>query len=176
MNTIVFNVNIFVTFLLSLFIKAAKVNAVMCEVNIKTYQKRLLKLEELHKEKMNRVQLQVDRYVKNLKNMNKTIDDLLEEKEAIHLQLKEIYHYGLEQCEFCKNYFKPSGLARHKSACASKPVNKKIKKHEKEITDEVAKNEARKAALEKELAALKKKAQKAPKPKPKPEPEPELEE
>ena len=138
-------------------IKAATVNATMCEVNIKTYQKRLLKLDELHKEKMNRVQLQVNRYVKNLKNMHNTLDDLLAEKEALHLQLKEAFHHGKEQCEWCLNYFTPTGLPRHKSACASKPVNKVVKKHKEEIIETTDDIEARKAALKKELADLQKK-------------------
>jgi len=136
-------------------IKAATVNATMCEVNIKTYQKRLLKLDELHKAKMNRVQLQVDRYVKNLKNMHKTLDDLLAEKEELHVKLKDASHFGMIKCEHCRKYFTSQGLARHKNTCSSKPVNKTVeadKEEIKEIKDDI---EARKAALEKELAKLK---------------------
>jgi len=148
-------------------LQAAKVNAIMCEVNIKTYQKRLLKMDEIHKEKINSVQKQINRYIDNLKTMNKTLDDLLAEKEALHIELTEATHYGKEQCEYCLNYFTPSGIARHKNACASKPSNRAVKKHKTEIEVIVDEIEARKAVLEKELAALKK-AKPKPKPKPKP--------
>lgn len=136
-------------------LKAATVNATMCEVNIKTYQKRLLKLEERHKDRMNSVQKAINRFVGNLKNMHKTLDDLVAEKEALHVNLKEAIHHGKEQCEWCLNYFTPTGLTRHKNACASKPVNKVVEKHKEEIVEITDDIEARKAALEKELAALK---------------------
>ena len=137
-------------------INAATVNTTMCEVNIKTYQKLLLKLDELHKEKMNRVQLQVDRYVGNLKDMHTTLDELLAEKEDLHKQLKEATHWGMVQCEFCLNYFTSTGITRHKNACASKPANEAVEKHKIEI-DEVSEDiESRKAKLQAELKSLEK--------------------
>ena len=141
-------------------LKAATVNATMCEVNIKTYQKRMLKLDELHKDKMNRVQLQVNRYIKNLKNMHKTLDDLLKEKEALHMKLKEAIHHGEVSCEYCGKYYTSQGLARHKSTCSSKPEVKIVKKHKAEIDKDKEDIEARKAALKAELAELEKKDKK----------------
>ena len=135
-------------------IKAATVSATMCEVNIKTYQKRLLKLDDLHKKRMNSVQKGVDRYVRSLKDMHKTLDELLIEKEALHVRLTDATHFGKEQCDWCKNYFTPTGLPRHKSACASKPVNKIVKKHKAEIVKTTDDIEARKEALKKQLADL----------------------
>ena len=156
--------------------RAAKVNATMCEVNIKTYQRNMVELDRLHKVKMNNIQKQIDRYIRNLKDMNKTLDTLLEEKEDLYEELKAATHYGQVKCEHCLNYFTHQGLSRHKNTCGSKPEIKKEKEHKAEvkvIKDDI---EARKAALKKELAELNKK-----KPKPvkvvkaKPELEPELE-
>jgi len=137
-------------------INATTVNATMCEVNIKTYQKHLLKLDELHKEKMNKVQLQVDRYVGNLKTMHTKLDDLLAEKEALHKQLKAASHWGMIQCEYCFKYYTSTGITRHTNACASKPTNEVVEKHKAEI-DEVSEDiEARKAKLREELKSLEK--------------------
>ena len=137
--------------------RAAKVNATMCEVNIKTYQRNMVELDRLHKVKMNNIQKQIDRYVRNLKDMNKTLDTLLEEKEDLHEELKAATHFGQVKCEHCLNYFTDQGLSRHKKTCASKPANKIVKKHKEEIKEVADDIEARKAALEKELAELKKK-------------------
>lgn len=136
-------------------LKTAKLSVIMCEVNIKTYQKQLLKLEELHKDKMNRIQLQVNRHVKNLKSMHKTLDDLVAEKETLHARLKQAIHHGEVLCEYCGKYFTSQGLSRHKNTCISKPANKIVEKHKEEIEDIKDDIEARKAALEKELAKLK---------------------
>lgn len=137
-------------------ITAATGDVVVCEVNVKTYQRMLIKLEELHKVKIDKVQKQIDGYIRNLKDMHGVLDDLLAEKEALHVKLTEATHYGKEQCEWCKNYFTPTGLPRHKSACASKPVNKIVKKHKAEIDKTTDDIEARKLALKKELAELEK--------------------
>ena len=137
-------------------IKATHVNAVMQEVNIKTYKKHMIELDRLHKDKMNKVQLQVNRYVESAKNMHDRMDELLEEKEALHVELKEAIHYGKIQCEWCLNYFTSQGLARHKTACISKPANKVVEESKEEIDDVKEGIEARKAALQKELAELEK--------------------
>jgi len=144
-------------------IAAATVNATMSEVNIKTYQKHMIKLDELHKEKLNRVQKQVDRYIKNLKDMHSTLDELLAEKEALHVKLKETSHWGQVQCEHCKNYFTDVGLTRHAKSCIAKPTNKLVDDDKAEIDTIKDDIEARKAALKKELAALEKKEPKKPK-------------
>jgi len=137
-------------------IKAATVNATMCEVNAKTYENNMIELDRLHKIKMNNIQLQIDRYIDNLKEMHKVLDDLLAEKEALHLELKEVFHYGEIICEFCGKYFTSQGISRHRQACSSKPVNKAIVEHEAEITEVSVDIDARKAALLAEIKRLEK--------------------
>lgn len=137
-------------------LRAAKVNATMCEVNAKTYERNMVELDRLHKVKMNNIQKQIDRYIRNLKDMNKTLENLLEEKEALHLELKEATHYGQVKCEYCQNYFTTQGLSRHKNTCSSKPEIKVEKKHTKEVKEIKDDIEARKAALKKQLAELNK--------------------
>lgn len=141
-------------------IKAATVNATMCEVNTKTYQKRLIELERLHKIKTNNVQKAVDRYIDNLKSMHNTLDDLLAEKEALHEQLKEAIHHGEVLCEWCLRYFSPQGLSRHRNTCISKPENKTVIEHKAEIIEVKEDIESKKAALLKELERLGKKSAK----------------
>ena len=145
-------------------IAAATVNATMSEVNIKTFQKHMITLDKLHKEKLNRVQKQVDRYIKNLKDMHSTLDELLAEKEALHVKLKETSHWGQVQCEHCQNYFTAAGLSRHANSCIAKPTNKLVEDDKAEIDTIKDDIEARKAALKKELAEIDKKESKKPKP------------
>ena len=87
-------------------ITAATGSVVMVEVNVKTYQRMLIKLDKLHKVKMDKVQKQIDGYVRNLKDMHGVLDDLLAEKEDLHKQLKETIHHGEVQC--CLLYTSPS--------------------------------------------------------------------
>ena len=137
-------------------IKATNVNAIMSEVNVKTYKKHIIELDRLHKIKINNVQKQVNRYIKNVKTMHDRLDALLKVKEELHLELKAASHYGKLQCEWCLNYFTSQGLSRHKTACASKPVNKVVDKHKTEIQKDKLDIAARRAKLQKELDELKK--------------------
>ncbi len=141
-------------------IKAMLLNATWCEVNIKTYEKRIKHQELLFNDKKNKLIKQIDRAVENAKKTHDIVDDLLKQKEVLHAQLKKAHHFGMELCKFCERYFTPSGLKRHMTGCAKKPAVKKVAKHANEIKVEKANLEAKKAALiklkEKEIAALKK--------------------
>ena len=132
-------------------------NAVMAEVRVKTYQKMIPEAERLHNIKLEKIRAQVDRSVKNAKRAHKALDDLLEEKEQLHLDLKAASHYGMVKCEYCENYFTSQGITRHKSACSSKPEVKIVEKHKAEIKQDKEDIEAKKAALREELAKLDKK-------------------
>jgi hypothetical protein len=129
-------------------IKAATVNATMCEVNAKTYERNMIELDRLHKIKLNNIQLQIDRYIDNLKDMHKRLDELLAEKEALHIELKEASHYGEILCEFCGKYFTSQGISRHRNTCISKPENRIVEEHKVEISDVGDDIEAKKAELE----------------------------
>jgi len=137
-------------------ITAATGSVVMCEVNVKTYQRMLIKLDELHKVKIDKVQKQIDGYVRNLKEMHGVLDGLLAEKEDLHNQLKAAIHHGEVQCEYCLKYYTSAGIARHTNACASKPTNEVVEKHKAEIDEVTEDIEARKAKLREELKSLEK--------------------
>ena len=131
-------------------------NAIMAEVRVKTYQRMLIETERLHKMKLERIEAQVKRSVKNAKRAHKALEDLVAEKEDLHLQLKEATHFGKKQCEYCLRYFTSQGIKRHSESCASKPeikVEAEHKEEVKEIKDDI---EARKAALKEELKSLEK--------------------
>ena len=157
-----------------------KLNADQCEASITNYNKRLKYLANEYKYKEDLIQKQLTRAIKNAKNSHKKLDELISTKKDLHVKFKKANHYGEIQCEFCKKYFTQAGLSRHKNNCSSMPSKKKVDKVKAEITIEEDAIEARKAALEKELAELKKAKPKA-KPKPvkvvkaKPELEPEIE-
>lgn len=136
--------------------KTWNLNAIYCEVNIKSYEKQILKLEKLHKDRINKLKLQIDRDIKNAKISHNNLDELLKEKEDLHIKYKAAIHMGEVQCEFCHKYYTPQGLSRHKASCSMKPEVKTIKKHEEEIKDNKAALMAKKAALKKELANLEK--------------------
>jgi alpha-glucosidase (family GH31 glycosyl hydrolase) len=137
--------------------KAMKLNAIMCDVNIKTYQKNIKHQEKLHKDIIDKYELQIKRAIENAEISHKKLDALLDEKEKLHLELKKASHYGMVLCEYCLKYFTSQGLSRHKSACSSKPEVKIVEKHEAEIKEDKEDIEARKAALKAELAKLDKK-------------------
>ncbi len=137
-------------------IKQWKLNSIMCENMIKTTEKLLRNEERLYNDRVEKLNKQSARALENAKISHKNLEKLLKEKEALHLKLKEATHIGEVLCEFCKKYYTPQGLSRHKAACAMKPSIKIVKKHEKEIKDDKKDLAARKAALKKELAALEK--------------------
>lgn len=137
--------------------KATNLNAIMCDVNIKTYQKNIRYQEKLHKDIIDKYEKQIKRAIENAELSHKRLDELLEEKEKLHLELKKASHYGMVICEYCGKYFTSQGLSRHKSNCSSKPAVKIVKKHEAEIKTDKEDIEAKKAALKAELAKLDKK-------------------
>jgi len=147
--------------------------AVYAEVYLDTTQSQITELKRQHNIKLEKLESQTKRAVKNAKATHKVIDALLAEKKVLHSELVKASHIGKEACEYCGKYYTPAGLPRHKGACPSKPSVKAVDDVESEIAQALIDLEARKIALKKELAASKK-----PKPKPKPEPieEPEAEE
>jgi len=137
-------------------IKAMKLNIIVCGADVKANNKHKIKLEKIYKDRVNKIQLRIEQSIRNIKFSDKTLDDLLEEKETLYVEFKAANHFGQPQCEWCLNYFSPQGIARHKAACASKPEIKIEKKHKEEVKDIKDDIEARKAALQKELDELKK--------------------
>ena len=135
-------------------------NATWCEANIGAYESRIKNEENLFNDRINKLKLQIDRAVRNAKKTHDILDDLLKEKETLHLELKAASHFGMELCEFCNKYFTPQGIKRHQSGCSMKPAIKKVAKHAKEIKEDKADLAARKAALKKELLELDKKLDK----------------
>ncbi len=135
-------------------IKTAKQNAVVSEVHIKTYESQIKYQDLLHNDRVNKFRLQIDRAVENSKLLHDRLEELLKEKEALHIELTKATHLGQELCEFCKKYYTPQGLSRHKASCSMKPAIKIVKKHEKEIKIDKEDLEARKAELKKALEAL----------------------
>lgn len=137
--------------------KIWKLNAVMCEVNIKTYEKVIKNQEKLHNDIVNKLRLQIDRAVKNAKESYKNLDNLLKEKEDLHKELKIIHNFGKVPCPYCEKFYTPLGLPRHKSACSSKPEIKDAKEHKETMSLERKLLEAKKEALEKQIENLGKK-------------------
>lgn len=139
-------------------IKTANQNAVISEVHIKTYKSQIEYQTKLYNDIINKLRLQIDRAVENSKLLHDRLEELLEEKETLHLELKKASHFGMELCEYCGKYFTPQGISRHKTSCASKPAVKVEKRHVAEV-DEIKEDlETRKAALQKELEELEKAA------------------
>ena len=128
--------------------------AIMSEVKIKTTEKLIEYQERLFKDRINKLKLAIDRAVNNAKLSHDTLDELVKEKEALHLELKKATHFGKVQCEHCKKYFTPQGIVRHREACASKPEIKIEKEHKEEVSEIKDALEAKKAALQKELERL----------------------
>ena len=155
-------------------LKTARQDSVLSEVRIKQCESQIDYQTLLYNDIVNKLKLEIEDAINNAKKLHDNLEDLLEEKESLHLKLKEATHFGQVKCEHCLNYFTQQGLTRHKNSCAAKPEIKIEKKHKAEvkvIKDDI---EARKVALKKELAELNKK-----KPKPvkvvKPTPPPEQE-
>ena len=135
-------------------IKAMRFNILVCGADVKANNKQIIKLEKICKDRVNKFHFLIEKSIKNIKFSEKTLHDLLEEKEALHIEFKAANHFGKVQCEWCLNWFTSQGLSRHKTACASKPEIKIEKKHKEEVKDIKDDLEARKAALQKELAEL----------------------
>lgn len=141
-------------------IKAMRLNVIVCEAKVKSLNKQAIKLEKIYKDRINKIQLLIEKSIKNIKLSDKTLDDLLEEKEALYLEFKAANHFGKKQCEYCLNYFTPQGFSRHKDTCSAKPEIKIEKEHKKEVKEIKEDLEARKAVLQKELEALEKESEK----------------
>ena len=134
-----------------------KQNAVMSEVEIGTSEKLIGYQIKLHKDIVNKLKLKIERAIKNAKVSHKKIDDLLKEKEDLHIRLKLLNNYGKLSCEYCGKFYTRLGLPRHKSACSSKPEIKDAKKHKSEMSAERKILEAKREALQKQIADLGKK-------------------
>ena len=144
-------------------LKTANQDAVLAEVRIRQCESQIEYQTKLYNDIVNKFKLEIEDAIKNAKYLHDNLEDLLKEKEGLHVELKAATHYGKKQCEHCLKYFTIAGLSRHQNNCSGKPEIKIDKKHEvevKEIKDDI---EARKAALKKELAALEKKEAKKPK-------------
>ena len=147
-------------------LKTAHQDAVLSEVRIKQCESQIEYQTKLYNDVVNKLKLEIEDAVSNAKYLHDNLEDLLKEKESLHIELKKAANYGKKQCEHCEKYFTVAGLPRHQTNCKSKPEIKVDKKHGdevKEIKDDI---EARKAALKKELAALDKKEPKKPEPVP----------
>lgn len=132
----------------------------MSKAFIISYQKQMTQLEKEYDLRMIELNERLQRVINNAKIHHDTMDRLIEEKEAIHLRLKEAIHYGEVLCEYCKKYFTPQGYSRHKNTCSMKPEIKITKEHKVEMKESRDDLEARKAALQEELKALEKESEK----------------
>jgi len=130
-------------------LKTAQQAAVISEVHIEGYERQIDYQTLLYKDRINKLQLQINRAIENSKFLHSNLEGLLEEKEALHLELTEAANFGRVQCDYCHRWFSPQGVKRHMEACASKPEIKAEKKHQKEV--KAAKKDliARKAAIKK---------------------------
>jgi len=137
-------------------LKTANQNAVISKVNIGIYESQIVYQTKLHNDIVNKLRLQIDRAVNNMKLLHNNLDALIKEKEALHLELKAASNFGKILCEYCKRYFSPQGIKRHSEVCSSKPEIKIEKEHKEEVKEIKEDLAARKASLEKELAALEK--------------------
>lgn len=137
-------------------LNTAKQNAVISEVHIKTYESQIEHQTKLYNDIVNKFRMQIDKTVDNAKLLHKRLEDLLKEKEALHLELRAASNFGKVQCEWCKRYYTDQGLKRHQATCIAKPEVKIEKKHKEEVKEIKEDLAARKASLEKELADLKK--------------------
>ncbi|KKN09414.1 hypothetical protein LCGC14_1046920 [marine sediment metagenome] len=123
-------------------------NAIMCENEIKTNTELIKQQIILVRDKVNKLKLQRKRAIENAKISNDKLDELLAEKEELHIELKKISNLDKVVCEFCDRYYSSTGIARHKRACISNPKVKKIAKHKEELEAEKKKRDARKKKLE----------------------------
>ena len=80
-------------------LKTARQNAVISEVHIKTYESQIEYQTKLFKDIKNKLELQINRAVENAKSLHNRLEELLQEKEVLHLELKKASHFGKEQCE-----------------------------------------------------------------------------
>ncbi|KKM04896.1 hypothetical protein LCGC14_1759640 [marine sediment metagenome] len=135
-------------------IKLAQTTAGMSEAYITNYRKQLIKLKDIYELRKKDLESRLKRQIDNTKTSHDIIDALVANKEVIHAKLKAAIHLGEEQCEYCKNYYTPQGLSRHKTTCSMKPAKKIIKKHQEEIKEAKVDVEARRAALKKQLEQL----------------------
>ncbi|KKK76709.1 hypothetical protein LCGC14_2860900, partial [marine sediment metagenome] len=80
-------------------------NVIMCEIEIKTNTKQIKQQIILVKDKVNKLKLQRKSAIENVKISNNKLDELLAEKEELHIELKKISHYGKVVCEYCVRYY-----------------------------------------------------------------------
>ncbi len=132
-------------------IKLAETNAGMSGANILNYRKRLKQLIIECKLRAKEMKDRLKRALDNTKRYHDTIDELIENKEILHEQLKAAYHFGETQCKWCKRYYTPEGINRHKRTCSMKPKRKVVNKNKKQIDEHKKKQAARKKSLEREV-------------------------
>lgn len=137
-------------------IKTANQNAVLATVNVENYESQIEYQTKLYNHIVDALKSQINRAIENAKLLDGKLEELLEEKESLHLELKAASHFGKEQCEYCNRYFTPQGIKRHRESCASRPESKIDKKHKEEVAEVKDGMDARQKALEDELAAIKK--------------------
>jgi len=135
-------------------LKTASQNAVIAKVSIENYESQIEYQTRLYNDIIYRLKLQIERAVDNAKLLHNSLDELIKEKEALHLELRAASNFGKKQCEYCRKYFSQQGIKRHSESCASKPEIKIEKKHKEEVTEIKEDLAARKAALKKELDDL----------------------
>jgi hypothetical protein len=116
-------------------IMRAREGALTSEAYIINYTKQIKRLEEVFKLRKADLEQRLKRQIENAQVHHQTIDNLVLKKEELHSNLKEAIHLGEAQCEFCKHYFTPNGLARHQASCTARPDIQMLEEHAKEIQE-----------------------------------------
>ncbi|MCP4550884.1 MAG: hypothetical protein GY834_02335 [Bacteroidetes bacterium] len=138
-------------------IRGAQHNAGACNAYISNYKKRLVQIAADYELVKADFEAKLKRQIENAQVTQDILEGLLEEKEVLHVRLKEAIHYGEVQCEHCNKYYTAQGLARHQATCSMKPQVKKVKKKEKQIKVDKEALANQKAQLEAEIADLEQK-------------------
>ncbi|KKN10010.1 hypothetical protein LCGC14_1040930 [marine sediment metagenome] len=139
----------------SRLIRLAETNAGMSKANVSNYKHQIAKAQTIHKLRIKELRNRLRRAVDNTKLHIKTIDELIENKEVLHDQLKVAFHLGEVQCNWCHKYFTPVGITRHKATCAMKPKKRVVRKSKKAIDSHKKDQIVRKKSLEKEVVKVK---------------------
>ena len=129
----------------------AETNAGMSSANVHNCKRRIKQMQEEQRLRIKEMRERLKRAVGNTKRHHNTIDELIENKEILHDQLIEAYHLGETQCNWCKKYYTPEGINRHKRTCSMKPKRKAVNKNKKQIDEHKKKQAARKKSYEKEV-------------------------
>ncbi|KKN42893.1 hypothetical protein LCGC14_0708670 [marine sediment metagenome] len=141
-------------------INTATQNAAVSAIHIKTFESQIEYQTTLYNDIVGKLKLQIDRSVENAKNLHDKLEELLKEKESLHVQLKLAFNFGKVECEYCLRYFTTQGIKRHQDNCSSKPEIKIEEEHIEEVNEIKDDLDAKKKDLQAQLKQLEKMSEK----------------